>query len=188
MNLKSEKKSKSKASTVNVLGDLMANLITVMEIMAFLSLVIKNNNKTYIQRRTTMSYFQDFSKFDTQNCKPAEALHQFRDIPQAIEVKDDGLYLQTTGKEHWSRWGIIIQENLQLDGEMAVEAKVKPLGNLDGMIELWLLGDNGKKVSVRLRSGYYGAEKEVIASVGYDGKHSYSKSLFNFGEWYYVQI
>jgi len=139
-----------------------------------------------------MSYLENFNNFDPSNCKPAESMENFRGIPQTVEVREENgkkcLYLEMAEKEHWSRRGIIMRENLRLDGEMTVEAKVKPMGDLDGMIELWLLGDNGKQVCLKLRSGCYGSVKEVTACIGKDVKHSYSKKQFSFNKWYYLHI
>ena len=147
-----------------------------------------------ILRPEKSEFVEDFNNFNIKECRPAHTLPLFSGVPQVVEMKDDcgrnSLYIETTETEQNKRRGFFVRESILVKSETAVEAMVKPMGDLDGVFELWLTGDNGKKVRVKLRAGSFGAEQEMIAEIG-DKEYtaeSVNRSLFKLGVWYYVQI
>ena len=164
----------------------------------------KDKLKTTVKELTTNVKFQEkFTAFDPAKCKPADktptfsAQHpshpeqQFIGVPQVLEVHEcDGakcLYIETAENPRNKRRGFLIAENMKLEGELAVEVKVKPINGMDNAFELWLLGDTDDNLCFALNAS---PNKKFSVNTVRNNEYAYaiegSKSILNV--WHYLQI
>ena len=150
-----------------------------------------------------VKFYENFTTFDTAKCKAAEKIppysmqhpshpdQQFLGVPQVLEVCEcDGakcLYIETEEKPRNKRRGFLVAESIKLEGELAVEVKVKPIDGMDNAFELWLLGDTDEHLCFALNAS---PNKKFGVNAGRNNVYAYSiqgsESILN--EWYYLHI
>ncbi|MCL2285609.1 MAG: hypothetical protein FWC32_04505 [Firmicutes bacterium] len=158
-----------------------------------------------------VKFHENFANFDPAKCKAAEMLPlhegvhgtnqelQFNGVPQILKVcEHDGvkcLYIETEETPRNKRRGFLVAEGIEMDGELAVEVKVKPIDGLEGVFEVWLLGDNGVYLCLELGSSHKGKFSLIaMRSQMENGKRrnyvaaSKYRPKFIFNEWYYLHI
>jgi hypothetical protein len=143
------------------------------------------------EQNYSLSYTQNFSSTETDKFKEAYFLPHYKSKPQTINKRmEDGkncIYIETEGKK-LERHGVIIAENIHVKFDMAVEIKIKPFGDSEGVGEFWLINEeNGKWINFKLFGGYYGTKKETILE--FNGERIYFPiKLWDWGNWYYLHI
>jgi hypothetical protein len=119
-------------------------------------------------------------------------LHYFSGLPQTAEMREiDGnkcLYVETLESGSDKRRGFVLAQGVKIDGDAAIEVMVRPMGNLDGIAEIYLIGDNGRQISFRMRAGCFGGERELIVNALGRQHVTPSKRQFAFDKWYYVNF
>jgi hypothetical protein len=143
------------------------------------------------ERNYSLSYMQNFSATEIDNIKEAKFLPHYIGKPQIInKVIEDGqncIYIETDGKK-LERHGIMLTKDIPVNFDMAVEVKIKPIGDSEGVGEFWLFNEEiGKCVGFKLFGGYYGIKKETI--IDFNGERIYMPiKLWDWGNWYYLHI
>jgi hypothetical protein len=151
---------------------------------------LKNTVCIIDDQHYSVLFEQDFT-CNINDFKQADYLPHYKDKPHVLnQVIEDGqscLYLQTDGKK-FERHGLIIAENIPVKDDMSIELKIKPIGDSEGVGELWLIKDDGSKwVNFKIYGGYYGMKKEAVAS--YNGENVYLPGKqWDWGNWYYLHI
>ncbi|MDF2587609.1 MAG: hypothetical protein K0S41_1450 [Anaerocolumna sp.] len=150
-----------------------------------------NTVMTLDELNYSLSYIQNFSSIETDKFKEAYFLPHYKSKPQTInKLMEDGkncVYLETDGKK-LERHGVILAEHILVKFDMAVEIKIKPLGDSEGVAEFWLINEEyGKWINFKLFGGYYGTKKETILE--FNGERIYFPiKLWDWGNWYYLHI
>lgn len=141
--------------------------------------------------------FQDeFTAFDSTKWVDATYLPLFSGRPQTInQTSVDGrtaLYMETDENPSNMRRGIGSVATIDIEPKMVVEMAFKPVGDLDGICELWVFNQaTSKYVRISAFAGNYGKTRAVSCEVsGYDIKWSpYQDSqAFSWNEWLIFRI
>jgi hypothetical protein len=132
----------------------------------------------------------------SEKCDDVEAPAFFNDTPQLFNVIRDNegtkcLNIETEETPRDKRRGFYVAKGIKLDGELAVEVKVKPIDGLDGVFEVWLLGDNGEMLCFKLNSTH--ASKFAMEAIHCNDSEfnlaaSKYKPKFMMNEWYCLHI
>jgi len=113
-------------------------------------------------------------------------------IPQVVETIDvDGrkaLFIKTVERPACKRRGMATRSAIPIETNTVVELTFKPLGDTDGMIELWLFDkSNSNFVRVAARGGNYGEDRQFVSEItGLDGKSCWH--IIRYHEWQIFRI
>ena len=145
-------------------------------------------NKVYVEKLT------NGTKLPNTFGDTVEAPAFFNGTPQMLNVirDDDGtevLHIETEETPRDKRRGFYVAKGIKFDGNLAVEVKVKPIDGLDGVFELWLLGNKGEHLCMKFNSTH--ANKFAMEAIRYNDTDynivtSKHKLKFMMNEWYYL--
>lgn len=131
---------------------------------------------------------EDFVAFNPAAWVDASYLPWYSGRPQTIrQINVDGrtaIYMETAETPPYKRRGIGSTSSIAVTSEMAVEMAFKPVGDLDGMAELWLFDQTtARYVWVSARSGNSGRDKELFTEVSGYGTRKSPTPVFSWDEW-----
>jgi len=118
----------------------------------------------------------------------AEFIPNYTGLPQTltpVEIDNKkALLIHTAEKPTCKRRGIATKSKFALVPNTVVELTFKPLGDIDGIMELWLYDkETSNSIRVATRGGNYGEDREFLSVVsGADARHS--RDAFRYNEWH----
>lgn len=135
----------------------------------------------------SLLFDQNFTSFSFEMWEAADFIPNFTGLPNTLKTVEidnrNALYIHTAEKPTCKRRGIATQSALTLVPNSVVELTFKPLGDIDGILELWLY-DKKTSASIRVaaRGGNYGEDRAFLSAVsGTDMR--YTRNTIRYGEW-----
>ena len=138
-------------------------------------------------------FSDDFATLDGAQWVDAGFLPLFVGRPQTLSPATvDGrsaLRMQTVETPPDKRRGIATAGALTVGPEMAVEVAFKPLGSIDGLMELWLFNPaNGRYLRASACSPSYGNDKTLSVELSGYGERISPNPIFGWGEWLILRL
>ncbi|MCQ6564064.1 helix-turn-helix domain-containing protein [Paenibacillus mendelii] len=125
--------------------------------------------------------------FSFDHWEGASFIPNYSGLPQTLEpIEVDGrnsLLVHTSERPTCKRRGLVSKSAVTLEPYTVVELTFKPLGDIDGIIELWLYDrSSSNSIRVSARGGNYGEEREFISDITrFDSKCS--RHVIRYNEW-----
>lgn len=148
----------------------------------------------YNSETDSLIFEQDFSEFSFDQWEGADFIPNYTGLPQVlIPVEVDGrktLLIHTSERPTCKRRGISSKSAIKSVPNTVIEMTFKPLGDIDGIAELWMYEkETSKYVRMSARGGNYGDDREFVCAVT-GLKVLHTRNIIQYNEWqtFHVEV
>lgn len=147
---------------------------------------------SFNESQDTSLFDLDIANFSIEQWEEATFIPGYVGLPQIVELTEiderKALFIHTSERPTCKRRGLSTKSAISTQPNTIVELTFKPLGDIDGILELWLFDKiSSKFIRAAARGGNYGKDRAFVSEItGVDDKCS--RHVIRYNEWQIFRI
>ncbi|RXZ78653.1 XRE family transcriptional regulator [Paenibacillaceae bacterium] len=142
----------------------------------------------------SLIFSYDFTDSLLDHWEDAEFVPNYAGMPQTLKPalvdNKEAILIQSSDTPTCKRRGIASKETIALIPNTVVELSFKPLGDIDGIMELWLYDKTSSNaIRVAARGGNYGEDRQFISEVsGMELQQAHKCFHYNVWQTFHIEV